>query len=241
MKSYPLIKDRFVPPVVGVDLEQSLNFVDSTGLDLEWFYTSFTYLKTFYKKGSRPFLEQIVAESVNSTAAPLERVKQCLHLTGNKVKHFSNLGFRGPPDRGLSEEDLIRSGQGWCNEQTRVFLALTQICGFPSRVVFASCVEGGQPCGHVTSEVFVDEKWVLVDQTADFIFVDGRGKTVNVLDFKRDVKLRVEVDEKYHQALMRDRQSAKDAAAWDSMVPYGKSTTPTNLFTNVGYCNYFIH
>ena len=28
------IKDRFVPPVAGIDLEQALNYVDSEGLDM---------------------------------------------------------------------------------------------------------------------------------------------------------------------------------------------------------------
>ena len=42
------IQQRFVPPVAGLDLEQALNYTDSDGLDLAWFYRSFTYPRVFY-------------------------------------------------------------------------------------------------------------------------------------------------------------------------------------------------
>ena len=45
------IKERFVPPVAGIDLEQALNFTDAEGIDLTWFYNSFTYPRVFYKSG----------------------------------------------------------------------------------------------------------------------------------------------------------------------------------------------
>jgi len=80
----------------------------------------------------------------------------------------------------MTEEDLLRSGHGWCNEQARVLVALTQVAELPSRLVFAHSRDG--KAGHVATEVYVDGKWVLVDQTEGLVFVRKDGSPLNVLD-----------------------------------------------------------
>ena len=57
MQKFPQMMDRYLPPVNGKDLEQSLNYADSRGIPLRWFYESFTYPRIFYRRGSRPKLE----------------------------------------------------------------------------------------------------------------------------------------------------------------------------------------
>jgi transglutaminase-like putative cysteine protease len=121
------IQDRFVPPVAGIDLEQALNYVDSEGIDLAWFYRSFTCPRVFYKVGSRPFLEKIVWEQTKPDAPPMDRLQACVAYVANRMPHYIRLGYNGATDRALTEEDLLRSGHGWCNEQARVLVALTQI------------------------------------------------------------------------------------------------------------------
>ena len=232
------IAKRYVPPVAGRDLEQALTYVSEQGFELSWFYTSFTYPRTFYRKGSRPLLEEALAKYVDAKATDRQRLEQCVTALVCAVTHFSKINFKGPMDRGLSEEDVIRSRQGWCAEQVRVFVAFTQIAGLPSRIVLAANKKGH---GHVLAEVFVGGKWGLVDQTEGFIFTGADGGPLNVLDVRSDRQLWLAADRLYKARLMAHRAQAADSAFWDQWVPYGVEEHPLEILDQVGYCNYFIH
>jgi transglutaminase-like putative cysteine protease len=233
------IKDRLVPPVAGIDLEQALNYVDSEGLDLAWFYSSFTYPRVFYKPGSRPYLEKVVREQTRPDALPMERLRACVTFVANRMPHYVRLGYNGATDRAMTEEDLLRSGHGWCNEQARVLVALTQVAGLPSRLVFAQ----SRDCkiGHVVAEVYVESKWVLVDQTEGLVFTRKDGRPLNVLDFRTDARAWREADALYKAQHARNRELAKDKAFWDSGHGIAPREHPLELFECVGYHNYFIH
>jgi transglutaminase-like putative cysteine protease len=233
------IKDRFVPPVAGIDLEQALNYTDSDGLDLAWFYQSFTYPRVYYKPGSRPFLEKLVWEQTKPDAPPMAKLRACLALVTSRMPHYILLGYKGATDRAMTEEDLLRSGHGWCNEQARVLVALTQIAGLPSRLVFAQSRDG--QIGHVVTEVYVERKWVLVDQTEGLIFVRKDGSPLNVLDFRTDPTLWRETDALYKAQQQRNRALAKDKSYWDTGHGIARREHPLDLFECVGYHNYFIH
>ena len=233
------IKDRFVPPVAGIDLEQALNYTDSDGLDLAWFYDSFTYPRVFYKPGSRPYLEKIVAEQAKADTPAMDKLRACVALVAARMPHYILLGYNGAPDRALMEEDLLRSGHGWCNEQARVLAALTQIAGLPSRLVFAQSRDG--KAAHVVTEVYLDGKWVLVDQTEGLVFTRKDGSPLNVLDFRTDPGVWREADALYKAQQNRNRELAKDKAFWDSNHGIARREHPLELFECVGYHNYFIH
>ena len=232
------IKKRERKQVAGVDLEHSLNYTSEQGLPLEWFYSSFTYPETFYCSGSRPGLEKVVNNHIKPDMTCLSKINALLNVVRNKMPHYATLGLLGPANRGYSEEELLASGEGWCNEQARVFLALTQIAGYPSRLIFAGCKNVG---GHVLSEVYVENKWILIDQTEAHIFTTTNGGTVNVLDIRQFSDIWQEVDKQYKTKLMENRSKAKNIAFWDEWVPYSLVQNPLKLFNNVGYCNYFIH
>lgn len=233
------IQQRFVPPVAGIDLEQALNYTDSDGLDLAWFYQSFTYPKVFYKPGSRPFLEKAVDEQTNRDAPAMDRLRACLDVVVNRMPHYILLGYNGAADRALAEEDLLRSGHGWCNEQARVLVALTQIAGLPSRLVFAQSRDS--KIAHVVSEVYVDGKWVLVDQTEGLIFTRPDGRPINILDLRTDPEVWREADALYKAQQQRNRERAKDKSFWDTGHGIARREHPLDLFECVGYQNYFIH
>jgi transglutaminase-like putative cysteine protease len=232
------IKERFVPPVAGIDLEQALNYTDTEGLDLAWFYDSFTYPRVFYKPGSRPLLERMVWEQTTPQAPAMVRLRACVAMVEARVPHYIRLGYYGATDRGMTEEDLIRSGHGWCNEQARVLVALTQVAGLPSRLVFAHSRDG--KAGHVVTEVYVDGKWVLVDQTEGLVFTRKDGRPLNVLDFRTDANAWREADALYKAQHARNRELAKDKAFWDSGHGIARKEHPLDLFECVGYHNYFI-
>jgi len=233
------IEERFIPPVSGIDLEQALNYVDETGLDLEWFYASYTYPRVFYRKGNRPLLDEIIDQLCADNDILL--FHKCVEAVYDRIVHFSQLGYVGRMGRGMSEEELLGSGCGWCNEQARVLAALTQAAGLPSRLVFA---DDGAGAGHVITEVYIRGKWALVDQTEGFIFSDKHGTPVNVLDLRQDTALWHQVDTLYKARLLEHRARITTAAGkafWDCWVPYGCFDHPLDVLRHVGYCNYFIH
>lgn len=232
------ITSRFVPPVRGIDLQQSLNYTSSQGLDLAWFYDCFTYPKVFYTPGSRPMFDALVKPVLYRPHSDLDKLRHCLLVIEKRMPHFAYHGHAGPPDRGMTEEQLFMSNQGWCNEQVRVLIALTQAAGLPSRMVFAAMASKQ---GHVLTEVWVDGKWLLVDQTENYLFTRADGSPVNVLDFKSDDRCWQEVNQRYKAHMLARRETAPDKAFWDKVVPYGIVDQPLRLFDTVGYCNYFIH
>jgi transglutaminase-like putative cysteine protease len=233
------IRERFVPPVAGIDLEQALNYTDSEGLDLAWFYRSFTYPRVFYKPGSRPLLEKIVWAQTKADAPAMERLRACVAAVATQMPHYIRLGYNGAADRAMTEEDLFRSGHGWCNEQARVLVALTQVAELPSRLVFAQSRDG--KAAHVVTEVYVDGKWVLVDQTEGLVFTRQDGRPLNVLDFRTDPSAWREADALYRAQHARNRELAKDKSFWDSNHGIARREHPLELFECVGYHNYFIH
>lgn len=235
----PDIRERFVPPVAGIDLEQALNFVSSEGIDLAWFYRSFTYPRVFYRPGSRPLLEKIVWEHTRPVAPAAEKLRACVNVVTTRMPHYIFLGYKGAPDRAFSEEQLLESGHGWCNEQARVLVALTQIAGLPSRLVFANSRD--RKIAHVVTEVYVDDKWVLVDQTEGHIFTRRDGTFLNVLDFRHSPQIWQEADALYKETIIRNRERAADKSFWDANHGIARREHPLDLFECVGYHNYFIH
>src|SRR5439155_1533709 len=71
--------------------------------------------------------------------------------------------FSGPlqPDRAMTEEQLIDSGRGWCNEQCRVFIALCEVMEIPARLCFLFHANG--KISHTATEVFQSGKWAFHD------------------------------------------------------------------------------
>ncbi len=239
MNSEASISQRFVPPVAGVDLEHALNYVSAEALPRAWFYEHFTWPGVFYRRGSRPaletFLEKAGCQSGELTPAALHQIIDTVYTS---IAHFSLLGVNGNPGRGLSEEGLLLLGQGWCNEQARVLAALCQVAGFPARLVFCGMPNGR---GHVLTEVFCEEKWTLVDQTAAFRFCDDQGRGVHLGELEEASPLRAQLSTTYRAALQAERSKAVDPAFWDEFVPYGVVDDPMDLFYSVGYINYFVH
>ncbi len=233
-----IIDQRFVPPVAGIDLEHALSYVAADEIPLAWFYRNFTVPRTFYRKGSRLVLEEFLESRECLAADPRERAFRVIRAVSETIRHFSRLGVAGPPDRALSEEGLLQSREGWCNEQARVLAVLSQIAGVPARLVFGAMPNAQ---GHVLTELFLEGKWVLVDQTADFVFTDAQGNLLSLPEFAPKGPVHEAMSVRYKSALHEDREKACDAAFWDQYVPYGVISDPLDLFFRLGYLNYFAH
>lgn len=141
-------------PVKGIDREQTLSMVRLCAQTEPLLYGSFSPTRIRYRKGARPKLEQI--------AATLNGTGEMMNWVTENVRHPHFAGFIAP-DRALSEEQLIDSHIGWCNEQCRVFIALCEVMEIPARLCFLFHKNGHT--AHTATEIFLDGKWAFCDVT----------------------------------------------------------------------------
>jgi hypothetical protein len=143
-------------PVAGIDRAQAHAMVRLCEQTEPVLYgPDFSPRRIGYHAGSRPALEAIAHGFGPSPAAAMEWVR----------RHVRHPHFAGhvAPDRALTEERLIDSGVGWCNEQCRVFVALCQVMGVPARLCFLFHANG--KTAHTAAEAFVDGRWAFHDVT----------------------------------------------------------------------------
>jgi hypothetical protein len=143
--------------VAGIDLMQTQSEVQLCDETEPILYgETFSPRRIRYQIGSRPVLEKIC------TGFRGDRVLEAMRWTQAHVIHPH---FSGPTpgDRALSEERLIESGRGYCNEQSRVFIALCEVMEIPARLCFLWHVNNGT--GHTATEVFNDGRWEFCDAT----------------------------------------------------------------------------
>lgn len=84
-------------------------------------------------------------------------------------------------------EKLI-SGIGWCDQQTRVFMALASNAGITTRLLFLQYKTGGSP--HSVSEALSpDGRWVIVDPAYNLDLVNKNGDFATQEDIKNDLTI----------------------------------------------------
>lgn len=224
-------------PVKGIDREQTQGMVrlcEETSAAL--YESDFSPTHVHYRKGSRPTLERIVATFDGKT--PRERVMQAVEYVTKTVVH-PHLVRMLVPDRGMSEEQLIESGIGWCNEQTRVFIALCEVMGIPARVCFV--FHENIRCGHTCAEVYLDGRWAYVDVTFKIMveLPDGRLAEGRELQGKyRDLAHKA-YEPSLKAYFAASKPFVEQCPGWNS------KDRPTaeaggDLMGHIGICNYII-
>jgi len=147
--------------VEGIDLDQPMNAILVTDETIPILYgPDYSPTRLRYIPGSRPMLEKIAAGLPDSTER--ERANAAMAWIIEHVPHPYMNGFVAK-NRALTEEELIESGAGWCNEQARIFIALCEVMGIPGRMCFLGHRNG--LCGHATAEAYIDGKWAWFDPT----------------------------------------------------------------------------
>jgi transglutaminase-like putative cysteine protease len=156
-KGFPFDWDQLLAatPVRGIDRHQAQSVVRVCAQTEDFVYgPDFSPRKIRYLRGSRPVLEEI-AGSLHTATDVLQWVHDHLahpHIAGGV-----------PADRALTEEAIIESGRGWCNEQARVFVALCEVREIPARLCFL--FHAYKQCGHVAAEAWDGAQWVFYDPT----------------------------------------------------------------------------
>ena len=137
-------------------------------------------------RNQRPLLAGIADSIVTPDMSGLEKVHAVSAFTTGMaaqypIPHEPNEKAYPSADSyfwGGTEEILITKGTDWCGEVARVFCALTQMLGIPSRIIYTYSDEDG----HVINECFVDGKWLLVDSTVNIVYAkDGEWYNAGML------------------------------------------------------------
>lgn len=162
-KGFPGTLDEAIANVGvgGIDREQAHSMIrlcDETEAVL--YGPEFSAQRVTYERGSRPVLEQIVSGLSGQT--PRDRAVSAMQWVYDNVAHPHICGPTAP-NRAMSEEELIESGRGWCNEQSRVFIGLCEVMEIPARLCFIN--HQNARSGHTTTEVYLDGRWAFFDVT----------------------------------------------------------------------------
>lgn len=233
------IDRRFVPPVRGIDLEQSLNYLDLQAAGEDFIYEHYTSRRVFYVRGSRPRLEAVAVAACGS-GSQLEVVRGLARWVAANVKwagyYQKATGQVLPADTAPTEEALLEVGYGWCNEQARLFCALAQVRGLSARLVFAA--NHSRRYGHVVAEVLLDTGWLAVDQSLGFVF-DLDGVPVRASRVFHDPSSRAHFSPLYKR--MCDDLLSELGPGAEKDFAMAAAAEPLDGFTDLGYCNYFIH
>lgn len=208
----------------------SKDFIDSV-------YTSATIC---YEKRSRPVLEDVAKKVLHRTREPFECLDLLARYVAETVRwagyYEYQTGRRLPVDRNGSEEEILKSGFGWCNEQARLFCALAQISGIPARLVFGSHGEGRY--GHVVSEALTPCGWMLIDQSFGYCFA-YEGRPIDAWSAWHDPAMRRHFDPIYRSLCKQlERDLGHDILARDFQMAI--AAHPLFGFEKLGYCNYFV-
>ncbi|MFC1582139.1 transglutaminase family protein [Planctomycetota bacterium] len=142
-----------------------------------YIYSDFTPLKIKYKKGSRPYLEEIAAKVTKNCKG--ERKTMLALMRWVRDIHKRHTGPYKEAFHGGTEEEVIKKGSDMCNEMARVLIFLCQICGLPGRFV-------GHPMGgHGVTEIHVEGGWAYVDDRGKY-FEKADGTLASTWDIMQD-------------------------------------------------------
>jgi hypothetical protein len=213
---YPRQKDALGHGTAGIDLWQANHFIACRAETARYLYEAYTPLTVRYRKGTMPVCESIVAKYTAGISTDREKALALLiRAVPEQIGHPSIPPYSAdcPPDRALSEEDLLTSGKGWCNEQARVFVRLCQVAGIPARMVFLFYAD--KKSGHVIAEFYADGRWCMADSSWGCAFPGADGKLMSAAQCHADADSKRRVQEGY---LAR----ARDLLSWPDEMLVGR-------------------
>jgi len=102
--------------------------------------------------------------------------------------HDNVLPVSGEPTRPdtLGIEKLS-SGIGWCDQKSRVFMALAKRSGIATRLLFLKDKKGASP--HSIAEALLNDRWVIVDPSYGLDLTNKSGDMASEDDIKSDISI----------------------------------------------------
>lgn len=222
-------------PVRGIDRYHTFSQIRLAPETAKYLYQKYTPLKVKYYKGSRPKLEKILFKICGEIYKPSkDNIFKILEWVAMNIKHAQYVKGDAPPDRVLSEEELIASGWGWCNEQARVFVTLSQIIGCPARM--CGICDKNYDSGHMTAEVYVDGKWCFIDPTHGTVveLLDGSWASAKEISWERQAQ---EYTDKAYPVFLKKIFDKFARCKIDPNHPF-VAHLPHKMFAQIGIANY---
>jgi len=166
-RGFPLEIERLIDAVgvAGIDLEQCQKQLRLHAVTESILYGLHNQPhRLSYSEGSRPELEA-AARSAGAYvhASRRQAAEDAMDWVRQNVAHPLTFKHNVSSNRAATEEQIIASGFGWCNEQSRVFIALCQLNGIPGRLCFLW--HANLRCGHTATEVYLNGRWAFFDPT----------------------------------------------------------------------------
>ncbi len=222
--------------VAGDDLAHALGMVRICAVTERAIYEGeFSPRHICYHKGSRPVLETIVQHG--GINPDVETVVTLMGWVHQNVRHAWTSEVVLPPDRNFTEEEIISSGTGWCNEQARVFIGLCEVLELPARLCFV--FHQDIPFGHAAAEVFLDNRWCFFDPTFDLHVKLPAGRVAKVTELAGPWR---PLAHKCYQAAYQ-RFIPKIASRWRPRfftTHNARPSMPADLLAFQGVTNYLI-
>ncbi len=184
---YPQQKEPIGEKTAGIDLWQANHFIVYRPETAEYLYHEYTSLQVPYRRGLVPMCEKIVAKCTAGLTGDREKALALLSRAMPELLTHPGIPPYGPVppwNRGCSEERLLDSGLGWCNEQARVFVRLCQVAGIPARMIFLFYAD--RKSGHVVSEFYADGRWSMADSSWGCVFPAANGHLMSAAECHED-------------------------------------------------------
>ena len=185
----PYVRKLFVEGVAGIDRYHAYSSVPYCEETAKYLYEQYTPITVDYKNSTLPAYEKLVQKHVSHLNSDREKAVHLLTKVVPVVAKHPTIPPCGefiPGNRGLSDEELLVSGDAWCNEQSRVFVRLCQAAGIPARMIFLNYSEkAAQESGlaaHVISEFYTEGRWSMADPTFSVVFPHPDGHLMSAAE-----------------------------------------------------------
>ena len=217
-----------------------MNYISLDDVSTDFIYGSYTSKTICYTQGSRPILETAVGKVCDANGDPFDRLFLLTKYVAEEVRwagfHEREHGFRLPVDRNFTEEEILLSGFGWCNEQARLLCALLQVSKIPARIVFAANREG--TFSHVVTEALTPKGWMAIDQSLNYLFMHD-GNPVNAWEVAH-VPAQAQFFAPVYYSLCQQLQATLGRDLLSRDFKMALSEKPLAGFETLGYCSYSV-
>lgn len=184
--SYRTMLENDTHAAQSVDRVLIENLVKLCSETWKYLYEAYTPTTCSYERGSKPVLERYLQDAMIEECAEEGLIEAIVQLTSSLSEKVSddldNMQVGG------TEEEIIARGSDWCTDVARVGCALSQVAGFPARIVYLFNTVRAYS-GHAIIEVYRAKVWGAVDAMTNVVYRHPGGKPASTWDLMNDHSL----------------------------------------------------
>ena len=185
-KAYSIMLENDTHAPGSVDRVLAETMVRLCAETADYLYTEYSPTLVHYEKGSRPLLEQYLAEAGVPQGLRTGRVASIVDFYQSLVERAADdldgMRFGG------TEEEIIARGSDWCTDVARVACAMCQVAGVQSRLISLFNLRQAYS-GHEIIEVFNEVVWGAVDPLNGVVYRHPNGRPATTWELMNDERL----------------------------------------------------